>query len=143
MGRLPLVPMLCAALAWPAAGEPSPHAAADTSAIGQDARAFVEASRAETLALLLGRLKSAQRWDVVLDETLYRLAPRGAWGPEHPAWTPARAALATALRKASAERAKGEAGEMLYHVVRDHAPSDAAERAEAVAFYRSPGGQAF
>jgi hypothetical protein len=140
---IPLAAMLCAALARDATAEPSPHAAADTSAVGQDARAFVEASRAETLALLLGRLKSAKRWDVVLDETLYRLAPRGAWSPDHPAWKPARAALATALRKASAERVKDQAGEMLYHVVRDHAPADPAERAEAVAFYRSPGGQAF
>jgi hypothetical protein len=146
MRRLPfraLAAMLSMALAQSVGGEPSPHAAADTSAVGQDARAFVEARRAETLALLLGRRLSAKRWDVVLDETLYRLAPRGAWGPDHPAWTPARTALATALRKASAERAKDEAGEMLYHVVRDHAPSDPAERAEAVAFYRSPGGQAF
>jgi hypothetical protein len=143
MRRRPSIALLCVVLAHGAGAEPSPHAAADTSGVGQDTRAFVEASRAETLALLLGRLKSAQRWDVVLDETLYRLAPRGAWGPEHPAWQPARAALATALRKASAECAKGQAGEMLYHVVRDHAPSDAAERAEAVAFYRSPGGQAF
>jgi hypothetical protein len=142
MRRLAFI-MLCVALAQVVGAEPSPHAVADTSAVGQDTRAFVEASRGETLALLLGRYMSAQRWDVVLDETLYRLAPRGAWGPEHPAWKPARAALATALRNASVERAKGEAGEMLYHVVRDHAPSDAAERAEAVAFYRSPGGQAF
>jgi hypothetical protein len=139
----PLAAMLCVALVRAAAAEPSPHAVADTSEVGQNARAFVEASRAETLALLIGRYRSAKRWDVVLDETLYRLAPRGAWGPDHPAWKPARAALTLALRKASAERVTGEAGEMLYHVVRDHAPSDPAERAAAVAFYRSPGGQAF
>jgi hypothetical protein len=138
-----LAAALLVAFARVAAAEPSPHAVADTSELGQNTRAFLDASRAETLALLLGRLMSAKRWDVVLDETLYRLAPRGAWGPDHAAWKPARAALATALRKASAERVKGEAGEMLYHVVRDHAPSDPAERAEAVAFYRSPGGQAF
>ena len=99
--------MLSMALAQSAAGEPSPHVVADTSEVGQSTRAFVEASRAETLALLLGRLMSAKRWDVVLDETLYRLAPRGAWNPDHPAWKPARTALATALRKASAERAQG------------------------------------
>src|SRR5262249_17297955 len=100
-----LAAMLCA---HNVRAEPSPHAVADTSGVGQDTPAFLEASRAEAMALLLGRHMSAKRWDVVLDETLYRLAPRGAWGPDHPAWNPARDALAIALRKASAERVQGE-----------------------------------
>jgi hypothetical protein len=115
----------------------------DTSELWTEVRPFVEAGRGERLALLLGRYLSAKRWDELLDATLYLVAPRGAWGPDHPAWKPARAALAKDLIRRSAELPQGDAGEMLYDIVRDHAPSEAGERAAAVAFYTSAGGTAW
>lgn len=115
----------------------------DTSGLWTDVRPFAEASRGERLALLLGRLLSAKRWEAILDEALYLVAPRGAWSPTHPAWKPARAALAQELIRRSAERLHGSAGEMLHDIVRDHAPSEPEKRDEAIAFYRSPGGTAW
>lgn len=115
----------------------------DTSGLWTDVRPFVEAARGERLAMLLGRYLSAKRWDELLDATLYLVAPRGAWGPEHPAWKPARAALAKDLVRRSAETLHGDAGEMLHDIVRDHAPSEPAQRAAAIAFYESPGGKAW
>lgn len=74
---------------------------------------------------------------MVLDETLYLIAPRGAWGPEHPAWKPARAALATELIRRSAEQVPDES---IHNIVREHAPSTPEARDQAIAFYTSPGG---
>lgn len=121
----------------------APVRAEDESGLWADVRPFVEASRSQTIAVLLGRYLVAQRWDELLNETLFLIAPRGAWDDSHPAWAPARAALATAMRQASVEHLNGNLGEMLHDVVRDHAPSDPEERARATAFYLTPGGQAF
>jgi hypothetical protein len=115
----------------------------DTSGLWTDVRPFVEAARGERLAMLLGRYLSAKRWDEVLDETLYLVAPRGAWSPEHRAWKPARAALATELIRRTTERLQGDTGEMLHDIVRDHAPSEPEKREQGIAFYTSPGGKAW
>lgn len=115
----------------------------DTSGLWTDVRPFVEAARGERLAMLLGRYLSAERWEEVLDASLYLVAPRGAWGPDHPAWKPARAALAKELIRRSAETLHGDAGEMLHDIVRDHAPSEPEKRTAAIAFYTSPGGTAW
>lgn len=119
-----------------------PVRAADESGLWTDVRPFVEASRSQTLAVLLGRYMVAKRWGELLNETLFLVAPRGAWDDTHPAWAPARAALATAMRQASVEHLNGNLGEMIHDIVRDHAPSDP-ERARATAFYLTPGGRAF
>ena len=75
--------------------------------LGDRARPVVEASHAEIRAVYLGRWMSRKRWEELLDEALYTLAPKGAWGPQHKAWGAARAALADAMRKASVEKLQG------------------------------------
>jgi hypothetical protein len=108
------------------------------------ARPLVEASHAEIRAIYLGRWMSRTRWNEILDEALYTFAPKGRWGPDHPAWPAARAALADAVRAASVADLRGETGTMVREVVDEHYSSlDPAEAAQAVAFYESPGGRAF
>jgi hypothetical protein len=109
------------------------------------AKPLADASHAEALGLLLGRYMAERRWNEVLDEMMYAVAPRGAWGPSHPAWTPARKALAKRLQAASARRYAAETHESIANVVLDHyldalTPD---EQAEATAFFVSPGGRAW
>ena len=112
--------------------------------LGERAAPLVEASHAEIRAVYLGRWMARRRWDEILDEALYAIAPKGRWGPEHPAWPPARAALADALRQASVEKLRGETGTWIRQVVDEHYSSlEPAESAQAVAFYESPGGRVF
>jgi hypothetical protein len=87
---------------------------------------------------------SRARWNELLDEALYTIAPRGAWDPSHPAWRPARDALADALRRETAAHFGDDAGGMLRDIVTEHmAALDADERRRALEFYRSPGGMVF
>src|SRR5262245_38342405 len=65
-------------------------------------RRFVDSTRSDIVAVDLARLHDRKRWDEVLDEGLYLVAPRGAWDDKHPAWKPARNALGEALRHESA-----------------------------------------
>ena len=58
-----------------------------------DIDALVAATRADTLALNLGRWMTQPRWEELLDQALWAVAPRGVWGPSHPAWPAARAAM--------------------------------------------------
>ncbi|MEO6028917.1 MAG: hypothetical protein ABIR79_18800 [Candidatus Binatia bacterium] len=51
---------------------------------------LVEAAHAERRAVDLGRHISRTRWNELLEEALYVLAPKGRWSPEHPAWPAAR-----------------------------------------------------
>src|SRR5262245_62845802 len=84
------------------------------------------------------------RWNEVLDEELYAIAPKGAWSEKHPAWRAARAWLAMAIRRESLSRLDGDAGRMLHEVVIEHYSSlSSDERARTIAFYESPGGQAW
>jgi hypothetical protein len=109
-----------------------------------DARPVVDAARADALATNLGRYMSQGRWNELLDEALYTLAPKGAWSPQHPAWRKARAALAMAIRRESVRRLDGDAGRLLRQVVREKYSSfSPEERARTIAFYESPGGRAF
>jgi hypothetical protein len=109
------------------------------------ARPVVEASHAEIRAVHLGRYMSQGRWNELLDEALWTMAPKGRWSPEHPAWQPAREALARVLREASVARlAAGETGRLVREVVNERYSSlDADDAAKAVAFYESPGGRVF
>ena len=108
------------------------------------ARPLVEASHAEIRAIHLGRWMAQKRWDELLDEALYSIAPKGRWGPDHPAWSAARAALADAVRRKSVDAMRGETGTWVREVVNEHYSSlEPAESAQAVAFYESPGGQVF
>jgi hypothetical protein len=105
-------------------------------------RAFGAASRADTLGLLVGRVLVEKRWNEILDEMLYAVAPRGAWDERHPAWKPARAVLAAALRRATAARAAADPGRLVHAVVVDYYLDgpNAEERERATAFFASHGG---
>src|SRR4029453_9203856 len=67
---------------------------------------------ADPLATNLGRYMIQGRWNELLDEALYTIAPQGAWDPRHPAWRPARAALAQEIRRASLDRLARAAGRL-------------------------------
>jgi hypothetical protein len=73
----------------------------DINAADPALRRFVDSQHGEALAIELGRLTYRKRWNEVLDQSLYVFAPRGTWDENHPAWAPARAALAQALREES------------------------------------------
>lgn len=62
-------------------------------------RRFVDSQHGETIAVELRRLLYRKRWNELLDQALYVIAPRGTWDDKRPAWAPARAALARALRE--------------------------------------------
>lgn len=112
--------------------------------LADKARPVVEASHAEIRAVHLGRHMARKRWEEILDETLYALAPKGAWGPQHPAWAKARETLAQGLREASLEAIRGWTGRMVREVVNERYSSlEPEEIARAAAFYESPGGRAF
>jgi hypothetical protein len=108
------------------------------------ARPLVEAAHAEIRAVHLGRYMASGRWNEILDEALYTIAPKGKWSPEHPAWPAARAALAKELRAASVVKLRGETGKWIREVVDEKYSSlEPEEAARAVAFYESPGGRVF
>jgi hypothetical protein len=119
-------------------------ATAEADYMADKARPIVEASHAEIRAIHLGRHMARGRWEELLDETLYSLAPKGKWGPSHPAWAKARAALAKAIREASLKSLQGETGTMIREVLAEHYSSlDPAEIARAAAYYESPAGRTF
>ena len=65
-------------------------------------RRFVDSQHGDAVAIELGRLIYRKRWNEVLDQSLYLIAPRGTWSETHPAWAPAREVLTQALREESA-----------------------------------------
>jgi hypothetical protein len=133
-GGAPLVTLLVlGALATPARAD-----------LEVEAGPVVAAARADTLATNLGRYMLQGRWNEVLDEELYTIAPKGAWNETHPAWRAARASLAMAIRRESLSRLDGDAGRMLHEVVIEHYSSlSPDDRARTIAFYESPGGRAW
>jgi len=109
-----------------------------------DARPVVETARADTLATNLGRYMLQGRWNELLDEVLYTMAPKGAWDEKHSAWPAARAALAMAIRRESIPRLGADAGRLIHESVSEHYSSlSPDERAQTIAFYQSPGGRAW
>jgi hypothetical protein len=64
--------------------------AQDKYAADPELRRFLESMHAETVAIDMGRLVYRKRWNVVLSEAMYLIAPRGTWNESHPAWAPAR-----------------------------------------------------
>src|SRR5262245_29026842 len=82
-------------------------------------RPLAVASRAERIGVLVGRLMVAKRWNELLDELLYAVAPRGTWDERHTAWAPARKALAAALRRASVARLESSGGRLVHDVIVD------------------------
>ena len=130
---LPVVTVLLAALVSPARAD-----------LEAEAGPVVAAAQADTLATNLGRYMLQGRWNEVLDEELYTIAPKGAWNETHPAWRAARASLAMAIRRESLSRLDGDAGRMLHEVVIEHYSSlSPDERARTIAFYESAGGRAW
>jgi hypothetical protein len=118
--------------------------AARADYLADRARPVVEAAHAEIRAVHLGRYVSQGRWEEILDEALWMMAPKGRWSPDHPAWKPARDALARVLRAASVARLAGETGRLVREVVNEHYSSlEPDDAAKAVDFYRSPGGEVF
>ena len=111
--------------------------------LAERARPLVEASHAEIRAVYLGRVMSQGRWNEILDEALYTLAPKGRWGPEHPAWPAARVALAKAMREKSVVELEGETGKWVRDVINERFSLQPDQVAKAAEFYRSPGGQVF
>lgn len=65
-------------------------------------RRFVDSQHGETIAIELGRLVYRKRWNEVLDQSMYLIAPPGTWSETHPAWMPARRIIAQALLEESA-----------------------------------------
>jgi hypothetical protein len=107
------------------------------------ARPLVQASHAEIRAVHLGRYMSRARWEEILDEALYALAPKGRWGPDHPAWPAAREALSRAMREASVESLRDELGEHVRTIINERYSLDDEQVKTAAAFYESPGGRVF
>lgn len=132
--RFPLLPIALLAIA----------ATTHADDLGDRARPLVEASHAEIRAVHLGRHMARRRWEELLDETLYGLAPKGKWGPDHPAWPAARAALAKALREASVTELQGETGTWIRRAVDERYSSlEPDEIARAAAHYETPAGRTF
>ena len=114
--------------------------AARADYLADRARPVVAASHAEIRAVHLGRHMAQARWNELLDEALWMMAPKGRWSPD----PPAREALARMLREASVARLAGETGRMVREVVNEHYSSlEPDDAAKAVAFYESPGGKVF
>jgi hypothetical protein len=130
--------VLLAALAVASSG----IAPEDRFASDPDLRRFVDAIRGETIALDLGRLVYRKRWEEVLTEALYLVAPRGAWDEAHPAWPAARQAMADALRRESLAQLTDVRGS-IRAVVHEQSLRllTAEERRQAALFFESPGGR--
>ena len=96
----------------------------------------------ETAAVHLGRIVYRKRWEELLTEALYQVAPRGVWSPAHPAWPAARSALTDALRQQSVTWLAANRDEIRLVVneqsVRAYSED---ERARVAEFFESPGGR--
>jgi|KBSMisStaDraftv2_1062788.scaffolds.fasta_scaffold157443_1 hypothetical protein len=105
-------------------------------------RRFVDSMHGETAAVHLGRIVYRKRWEELLTEALYQIAPRGVWSPSHPAWPAARSALAEALRQQSVTWLAANRDEIRLVVneqsVRAYTED---ERARVAEFFESPGGR--
>jgi len=108
-------------------------------------RQFVDSQHAEAVAIELGRLSYRKRWNEVLDEALYEVAPRGgAWNDRHPAWAPARVALERLLREESVRWLAAHRDEVR-RIVNEQSMRGLTddERAQTTAFYQSSAGKVF
>src|SRR6266508_4026509 len=97
------ISLVVAAVLVCAASGANAAAVDDRYAADPSLRRFVDSMHGETIAVELGRMVYRKRWEEVLTEGLYLVAPRGAWNESHPAWPAARQALADALRPESAQ----------------------------------------
>jgi len=120
------------------------HAAAvdDRYAADPKLRRFVDGMHGETIAVELGRMVYRKRWEQVLTEGLYLIAPRGTWNDAHPAWAPARQALADALRHESVQWLAANRDRVRL-VVNDRSMREMTEdeRERTTAFFATNGGQ--
>lgn len=105
-------------------------------------RRFVDSMHGETAAVHLGRIVYRKRWEELLNEALYQVAPRGVWDPSHPAWPAARSALADSLREQSVKWLAANRDEIRLVVNEQsmRAYTDD-ERARVTEFFESPGGR--
>lgn len=133
--------VLLIALAFlPIAADPA--AVDDRYAADPKLRRFVDSMHGETAAIHLGRIVYRKRWEELLTEALYQIAPRGTWNPSHPAWPAARSALADQLRQQSVQWLAANRDEIRLVVneqsVRAYSED---ERARVAEFFESPGGR--
>jgi hypothetical protein len=107
-------------------------------------RRFVDSQHGESVAIELGRLVYRKRWNDVLDQSLYVVAPRGTWNESHPAWAPAREALARALREESVRWLAANRAEVRL-VVNEQSMRwlTEDERGQTTEFFESPAGKVF
>lgn len=105
-------------------------------------RRFVDGMHGETIAIELGRMVYRKRWEQVLTEGLYLIAPRGAWNERHPAWAPARQVLADALRRESVQWLAANRDRVRL-VINDRSMREMTddERERIAAFFETTGGQ--
>jgi hypothetical protein len=105
-------------------------------------RRFVDSMHGETAAVHLGRIVYRKRWEELLTEALYQVAPRGVWSPSHPAWPTARSALADTLRQQSVTWLAANRDEIRL-VVNEQSMRAYSEdeRARVAEFFESPGGR--
>src|SRR6266542_3311559 len=97
------ISLVVAAVLVCAASGANAAAVDDRYAADPKLRRFVDSMHGETIAVELGRMVYRKRWEEVLTEGLYLVAPRGAWNESHPAWPAARQALADTLRPESVQ----------------------------------------
>ena len=116
----------------------------DINANNAGLRRLVEALGGDAYALDVGRISYRPRWEKLLNEALYQMAPRGTWDEKGPAWAAARKALSDTLRRESARlhptRVKNDRRRVNQDTVRT---LSADEMSQAVAFFESPVGRVF
>jgi hypothetical protein len=114
----------------------------DRHAADPKLRRFIDSMHGETIAVEVGRMAYRKRWEQVLTEGLYLIAPRGAWNETHPAWAPARQALADALRRESAQWLAANRDRVRL-VINDRSMREMTEeeRERTAAFFETRGGQ--
>lgn len=108
-------------------------------------RRFVDSQHGDAVAIELGRLVYKKRWNEVLDQALYEIAPRGGtWNDKHPGWAPARAVLEHRLREESVSWLAANRDEVrqIVNFQSMRGLSDD-ERTQITAFYESSAGKVF
>jgi hypothetical protein len=136
--------MLAVALIAPCVAAICASPVDDRYAADPKLRRFVDSMHGETVAIDLGRIVYRKRWNDALDEAMYAIAPRGTWSESHPAWAPARAALADTLRRESV-RWLAENRDRVRMIINENSMRELSEdeRQRATEFFESTAGKVF
>lgn len=116
----------------------------DRFASDPELRRFVDSQHGEAIAIELGRLVYRKRWNEVLDQSMYLIAPHGTWSESHPAWMPARRIIAQALLEESS-RWLGTHRDEVRLVVNEQSMQvmTPEERRQTTEFFESSAGRVF